>query len=651
MSDLLRRARRARIEATARPGAWISVTALLLISVAYSLRTSTLTLQSMWIDEIMALRYTSGDLAETMRMIVRPEHNGPLFYLVLYGWRQLVGESDFALRYMSVACSVLTLPLLYQWVKRLLGSRTALVAVWLLSFSPFTLWFAQELKMYALHMMLGAAVSLALLEAFRKGGWFRWTLYALLASTVLYSHLFGVFLIISHVLVALLLGWRNWRRLFGYVLSMGILTLAHLPLVSFGVRVLRGYQPRDVWRGFIPLDEIVRDMISYYFCRVPFIDVPWQTFVLALGLGVVGALALLLSRRRAAGIVLLQAFAPVLVFYPMSFKVPVYDAKYLSASLPAIFAVVAWACVALARFWRPLGALLLVLGMLMQNGAVRDLSAPAFQRGDWRFVAEYVDEHEGTNDLVIVFAHYVTRAFERYYQGGSFVRPFAEDPYDPWPFYQRQVENYDNLWLVLHHDQAMAPENSLRQVAGTAFPVITEQYPNMGRIALIGYQMRYAYPALPAGVTELDACFENGVCLVGYQLDAVSLPPTERLSHPPSNWIHIVLYWQREDDVDDAAFRPLVRVVDDSFNVWGGNMERRPDLFDRFPLGDWPIDEVIGTHFDLNLNPLTPPGVYRLEVSLAADGDENNRLEVVGAAADQPQDRLLFETVQIEPGG
>jgi uncharacterized membrane protein len=625
----------------------VGVGALATIFVAYALRTTTLTLQSMWVDEVMALHFTEGSFAETVRTIIQPTHNGPLFYFLLFWWRRVVGDSDFAVRFLSVIFGVLTLPLLFQWARKLLTDRTAALSLWLFAFSPFTLWFAQEAKMYALHMLLAVASSLLLLEAFRKGGWYRWLLYAALVSTFLYSHLFGGLLVIAQAAMALLLGWRRWRRLAAYVATMLSILLAHAPLVQIVLRAIRRYQPRDIWRGFVPLDVIVRDALGQYFYRVSVPQVSWTAFLLAAGLILVGGLSLLLRRRTEPVVVLLHAFAPVLVFYVFSFRVPVYTAKYLSAVVPALFVLAAWGVEALSRFWRPAGVLILALGMLMVSGIARDLTDPLVQRGDWRYVADYIDAHEGENDVVVVSAYYNTRLLERYYRGESRVRGFTGDPYDPWPFYERQAEQYDRLWLVLHQDQAMAPGNRLQEVAGIAFPVITGQFPNGGQIALIGYQMRYVYPALPPGAHPLDLCFENGLCLAGYTLDATELTATERLSHPPSNWIHAVLYWRRRAEGDPTSFRPLVRVVDDTFNVWGGNMDRRPDLFDRFPPDQWPVDGVVETHFDLNLNPATPPGIYWLEVSLAMEGDESRRVGVMDPLPGQPEDRFLFEQIRI----
>lgn len=622
-----------------------------LIFVAYALRVGTLTLQSLWVDEGYALYFTDGDFLKVMHTIVQPRHNGPLFYFLLFWWRRAAGDSDFAVRYLSVMLNVLTLPLLFRWAKRLFAERTALIACWLFSFSPFSLWFAQEAKMYALHMMVATASSLVLTEAFLRGGWWRWVLYAFLTSTVLYSHFFGAFLVATQLGMALLLGRSRRQRLLTYFATMLLLGLAHTPLLRVGWRILRYYEPRDLWRSFVPLGTMIRDAVGNYFYRLSAPLVSWPAFLLPAGLILAGVVTL--TRRRGQQerwTAALQAIAPVLIFYPISFRAPVYAAKYLSAVVPALFILVAWGIESLARLWRPLGALLLILGMLMMNGIVRDLTDPSFQRADWRFVARYLETHEGPNDIVIVSAFYNTYLLNRYYQGQSEVWGFKADPYNPGPIYREFGERYDHIWLVLHHDQAMAPGNRLQEAAAEAFPIVTGQYPNGGQIAVIGLQTRFAYPNLPPTATPMESCFANGICLVGYRLDAQSLPPTENLSHPPSNWIHVVLYWRREPEIDPTPFRPLVRLVDGDLNVWGGNLDRRPDLLDRYPPDLWKASEVVETHFDLNLNPATPPGTYRLEVSLALEGDENRRVSQASPPPGQPPDRVLFEQIQILPG-
>ncbi len=623
---------------------------LLLILAAWTLRVSTLTLQSLWLDEVMALYFTRGTLAETLRTIVRPEDNGPLFYLLLFGWRHLAGDSDFAVRFLSVLFSVLTMPMVYRLAAQLLGWRAAALTTGMIAFSPFTLWFAQEAKMYALHMMAATASTLMLLEAFQKGKAWRWAGYALALSFTLYSHFFGGFLAVAQGIMSILLGWRRWKRWLAYGLTMLIIALTHLPLLNVGWRVIRGYQPRDPWRAFMPLGDIARDMLARYFYRLSYAEAPWFWLLPPALLLVAGIFSLRHARRREAGILLVQALAPVLIFYPISYRVPVYAANYLSATLPALFTLTAWGVERMARLWRPLALIGATLGLLMLGSTWRDLTNPAYQRSDWRFIARYVEDHEGPSDLVVISAFYAIHPFQRYYRGTSAVFPFESNPYEPEPLYRYFSSRYARMWLILHHAEVMAPGHRLLEAADAMFPRITGQYPNRGQIALIGYQLRFTYPQLPDHASPLSACFQNGICLVGYQVDATGLPARERLSHPPSNWLHVVLYWQRSGPFDGVPFRPLVRLIDDAFNVWGGELDRHPDLLDHYPPQHWPTNQVVEQHFDVNLNPNTPPGIYRLEVSLAINGNEQQRVLLVPPPHGMPPDRIVFENIRVLPG-
>ena len=622
---------------------------LFLLFMAWALRTTTLTLQSMWLDEVMSLYFTQGTFSETLRTIVRPEHNGPLFYFLLFWWRRLSGDSDFAVRYMSVLFSVLTLPLLYQLARRLLTEQTATLAMALAAFSPFALWFAQETRMYSLHMWAATASTLALLEAFRKGNWWRWAIYVVLLSFTLYSHFFGGFLALAQIGMSSILGWKRWHRWLAYGLSIVILTMTHIPLLQFAWNVIRYYQPRDIWRQFVPLKGIIQDLLSQYFYRLSYSEIAsWLLLLPAIFLswGIIGLFCL---RRRDAWILPIQAMIPVLIFYLISYRAPVYSAKYLSAIAPAVWILASWGIERMVSLWRPLGLGAVVLGLLMVSGIIRDLTNPNFQREDWRFVAHYLEAHEGFNDIVVISAFYSEHPLRRYYRGHSAIFPFQANPYEPEFIYKGLSGKYDRMWLILHHDQVMAPGNRLIDAADALFPRITEQYPNVGRIRIIGYQLRPIVPALPEKARPMEICFSNGICLAGYTVDTTALPAREKLSHPPSSWLHVTLYWRRTSSFKDIPFRPLVRLIDSNFNVWGGNMRRSPDLLDHYPPYQWPVDYLIEDHYDINLNPVTPPGTYRLELSLAIDGDENHRIPLVNPPLNMPPDRWIFENIRILP--
>ncbi len=69
---------------------------------------------------------------------------------IIYYWQMFFGESEFALRFSSVVFSILSIYLLYLLAKEIFNIKVARLASFLLAISPLHIYFAQELRVYAL---------------------------------------------------------------------------------------------------------------------------------------------------------------------------------------------------------------------------------------------------------------------------------------------------------------------------------------------------------------------------------------------------------------------------------------------------------------------------------------------------------------------
>ncbi len=595
---------------------------LVALLLAYLLCTFSLDAQSFWVDEAHAFYFVDHPLRETVRLIISPRHNGPLYFLLLWGWRQVAGGSDFALRYLSDLCFVLTTAVLWRLGRCWFDEQVAGLAALLWAIAPFALWYGQEAKMYALHMLLAALSTLSLVRAMGGGRWTRWLAYGVTLNLLGYSHFFGAFTIVTQGVLLLVTARRRARL--RYLVTMAVVFVLYLPVVRFALTLLPRFQLQDISKGFMPLHHILQEMAADFTLRVSRLYVVhplrlWIPLAMLLALGTVEAW----RRGRCQGAwVTGWLVLPTLIFYPVSFKVSVFATRYLSASFPPFVLTLALALFRLRRYGRvwAWGGL---VGMVCVAGwaNVRLLTDPRLQRTDWRGAADYLTAHVHSDDVIVCFADYVHRPLNRYYRGSAPVLRFKANPYAPEAYYDVEVEGRHALWLVLHQDQAMAPHHRLREVAAARYPLITELYPNAGQIAVLGYSVRWRHEGLPAGATPLTARFENGLALVGYAVDAVRLPPVDvRGFHPPSNWLHVVTYWQRWRPDVGRDFAPYVHLVDGEGGVWGSELARTPTVFDFDPPDGW-SEAVVEAHYDVNLNPATPPGMYELVVGMR-QGDE-----------------------------
>ena len=279
--------------------------------------------------------------------------------------------------------------------------------------------------------------------------------------------------------------------------------------------------------------------------------------------------------------------------------------------------------------------LVAVLGLALTFGillaALPSVWAPENRREAWREAAAFVEAYAGPNDAVLVQPGYVLPAFQRYFRGpqgvyfpftGSITGTAQVDP----PL--SGLAGYDAVWLVQSHHQELDPGNLVAGWFAARYPLITEAFP--AGIAIHGFAQHYrtqelppgaavgAIPGGPLGDLRLLSCRAIEGAPTGHP---EGISPRDDLFHPPSGWIHITAYWTA-DRPPATDLAPSARLVDASGQVWGQSLERANDAFHIWATSRWMPGEIVRADFDVNLNPDTPPGEYRLVVSvLGASGE------------------------------
>jgi mannosyltransferase len=161
----------------------------------------------LWLDEALSVNIAAlplGDIAEALR------HDGhpPLYYFLLHGWMDVVGDGDTAVRALSGLISVLTLPLIWIVARRRAGDTVAWLALLILAVSPYALRYGTETRMYSLVIALTLlgwwAIDLAL-ESPRP---LRLAAVTICSGALLLTHYWSFWLLGA---VGLLLLFRTWK--------------------------------------------------------------------------------------------------------------------------------------------------------------------------------------------------------------------------------------------------------------------------------------------------------------------------------------------------------------------------------------------------------------------------------------------------------
>lgn len=255
--------------------------------------------ESFWCDESFSYAITDHSLGDVLRLSMNDVHP-PLYYILLWFFRQIAGGSIFALRLFSALGMLALVALGAGPVRRVCGNRVGLLFSFLAVVLPISLAYAQETRMYswAAFFVAGCALYayLAVTEG-KRGDWIRFGAFTLAS---VYIHVYG--LMAAFFINLLIFAWilfKQRERLKAYLITAGVIILAYLPWLSIFFGQV-GSTARDYW--IPPVDAgVIMGTLAYPF-GIKFSGTPFSgpLFLLAF-LTVLWGLAIFFTKKRSEG--------------------------------------------------------------------------------------------------------------------------------------------------------------------------------------------------------------------------------------------------------------------------------------------------------------------------------------------------------------
>ncbi|NOZ29931.1 MAG: hypothetical protein GXP39_18025 [Chloroflexi bacterium] len=128
----------------------VPVALVALMAIGLGLRLYQAASKSVWLDEAFSIWVARHSPPQILAWLVKIDQHPPLYYLLLSVWIRLFGWWEAPARAFSALWGVLTIPVMFAIGRRLGGLGLGLAAALLLTFSPFHVQFAQEMRMYTL---------------------------------------------------------------------------------------------------------------------------------------------------------------------------------------------------------------------------------------------------------------------------------------------------------------------------------------------------------------------------------------------------------------------------------------------------------------------------------------------------------------------
>lgn len=291
---------------------------------------ATIGVSSIWFDEAFGAYMLNFSFADIFRFTALDVHP-PLYYWLLKVWSMVFGTGDVALRSMSVFFAVAALIVGYLLLRKIFGSKTALVSLPFVALSPILIRYAQEARMYTFIVFVGLAATYVLYVLRQRPSKKLWVLYGLLVAIGMWTHYFSALIWLGHwVWRAIDTHQRSLKRwaqkfftkewLLTHALAVGIFA----PWLPWMLRQFMDVQSNGFWIPPISpmtLPSYASDVLLYLPAAL---TSPWLTVLLwaTVGLAVVLVYRTLRSLRghELTGYLLLVvgALAPVALLVAVS---------------------------------------------------------------------------------------------------------------------------------------------------------------------------------------------------------------------------------------------------------------------------------------------------------------------------------------------
>jgi mannosyltransferase len=457
---------------------------------------------SIRLDESQSLWQTSRSLTKIFEVIAEDVHI-PLYHTLLHLWQSYLGSGVAGARLLSLILFVVSIPIIYILTQSAYKRHSvSMFATLLVAISPFLNWYANEVRMYTLLILLVVSNQYFFLRIYRKNDKFAYIGFAITSLLGIYTHyFFSAYLLINAVFfLATKSKFKKgtFKKFIFIVIGIG---LAFLPWVLFVIS--RGAASNTKPLLLTPTTVDLFNTFTQF--MVGFQPDTINTLIISLWPLLVILLFLLLKRQTRAHqfetlYFITIAFAPLITIFMFSLVVrPFFVSRYLAFAIPSLYILLSHLITLYGKRLQNIFKVLLVVFMILGfTTQLESRQSPVSE--NYKEAVEYINSNISYQDVFIVSAPFTIYPVEYYYNGDTPIQTlpiwdrtqFGQIP----PFDENtlpdEVEaltaNKAEAWVLLSYDQGYQEE--IRMYFDKNFEKIDGKEFSKG-LTLNVYRLRY----------------------------------------------------------------------------------------------------------------------------------------------------------------
>jgi mannosyltransferase len=427
--------------------------------------------ESLWLDEALSVKFAELDLA---RIFFLRDTTPPLYYIFLHGWIHLFGISEYSVRFPSVMFGCLSTFMMYKIGKQLFDINAGTASALLMAFSVFHIQYSQEARTYSLSVLLTLLSMYFFIKLLSRINFRILFGYMLSSILLIYSHVYGLFIIIAQNIYFIALSLSTKERgnpeVKEWFAIQSLLMLLFSPWIFIFLYKVYAIQKYGYWIETPRISTIISSFKTYS-----------SGSILLLSLFIILSFFSLLSYEKLRGSMDSKSFFTSLKSYPWKirsmntdkiyflliwlitpivfpfiisrFSQPIYQEKYTIVASSAFFLLVARGIsnVQTKHVRSVIISIVIILSLMHINAYYSNIN-----KEQWREVAGYVDTSARKGDVVLFNAPNCVEPFNYYSRSGLIMK-------EGFPERGRRVDeeniiklsetvrHHDRIWVVLSH--------------------------------------------------------------------------------------------------------------------------------------------------------------------------------------------------------
>ena len=215
------------------------------------------------IDEPFSIFYAQQDFSDLMSVFMH-ENNPPFHFILLHYWIDLFGISPLAVRSLSLLFSVLTIPVLFKFGKKILNRNFSVLLICFFIFSTFNHYHALEARVYSLMVLFTVLIfdELYNLIFSQKFNFLKLALWNVL---LMYSHYLGGVVVVVEVAILALFFFKLTKKKVLYFIFSGIISLVlYFPALVIFIERIGDFSKNGTWVARPNVSELYGNIVRFF---------------------------------------------------------------------------------------------------------------------------------------------------------------------------------------------------------------------------------------------------------------------------------------------------------------------------------------------------------------------------------------------------